>query len=73
MKLVENIGVKKTLLTDISSYPRIKKKMMFFETSDQYLIANIYIILDGIEGCMRIYCTRHGDIHRAGTARLISS
>ena len=28
-----------------------------------------YIILDGIEGCMRIYCTRHDDIHRAGTAR----
>ena len=33
----------------------------------------IYIILDGIEGCMRIYCTRHDDIHRAGTARWISS
>ena len=32
-----------------------------------------YIILDGIEGCMRIYCTRHDDIHRAGTARWISS
>ena len=30
---------------------------------------NNYIILDGIEGCMRIYCTRHDDIHRAGTAR----
>ena len=29
----------------------------------------IYIILDGIEGCMRIYCTRHDDIQRAGTAR----
>ena len=33
----------------------------------------IYIILDDIEGCMRIYCTRHDDIHRAGTARWISS
>ena len=30
-----------------------------------------YMILDGIEGCMR-YCTRHDDIHRAGTARWIS-
>ena len=28
-----------------------------------------YIILDGIEGCMRIYCMRHDNIHRAGTAR----
>ena len=25
-----------------------------------------YIILDGIERCMRIYCTRHDDIHRRG-------
>ena len=24
---------------------------------------NNYIILDGIEGCMRIYCMRHDDIH----------
>ena len=30
---------------------------------------DIYIILDGIEGCMRIYCMHHDDIHRAGTAR----
>ena len=36
-------------------------------------LTNNYIILDGIEGCMRIYCTRHDDIHRAGTARWISS
>ena len=35
--------------------------------------SNNYIILDGIEGCMRIYCTRHDDIHRAGTARWIPS
>ena len=32
-----------------------------------------YIILDGIEGCMRKYCTRHDDIHQAGTVRWISS
>ena len=37
------------------------------------LYNNNYIILDGIEGCMRIYCTRHDDIHRAGTARWLSS
>ena len=35
-------------------------------------ISNIYIILDGIKGCMRIYCTRHDDIHRA-RGRWISS
>ena len=29
----------------------------------------IYIILDDIEGCVRIYCTHHDDIHRASTAR----
>ena len=34
---------------------------------------SIYIILDGIEGCMRINCTRHDDIHPAGTASWISS
>ena len=26
---------------------------------------NYILLLDGIEGCMRIYCTRHDDIHRA--------
>ena len=34
-----------------------------------YVLLCNYIILDGIEGCMRIYCTRHDDIHRAGMAR----
>ena len=29
-----------------------------------------YIILDGIEGCMRIYCTRHDDI-RYGEVNII--
>ena len=48
------------------------------EQSEQVIIYSFwfmctYIILDGIEGCMRIYCTRHDDIHRAGTARWISS
>ena len=37
------------------------------------VLTGTYIILDGIEGCMRIYCTRHDDIHRAGTERWISS
>ena len=41
MKLVENIGVKYPLLTNNLSYPRIKKKLIFCETSDQYLVANI--------------------------------
>ena len=36
---------------------------------DLLCMVSIYIILDGIEGCMRIYCMRHDDIHRAGTAR----
>ena len=41
MKLVENIGVKNPILTNNLSYPRIKMKLMFCETSDQYLVANI--------------------------------
>ena len=41
MKLVENIGVKNPLLANNLSYPRIKKKLMFCETTDQYLVANI--------------------------------
>ena len=40
MKLVENIGVKKSALANNLSYPRIKKKLLFSETSDQYLVAN---------------------------------
>ena len=45
MKLVENIGVKNPLLANNLSYPRIKKKLMFCETSDQYLVTNIMICL----------------------------
>ena len=45
MKLVENIGVKNPLLTNNSSYPRIKKKIMFCEISNQYLDANIITCL----------------------------
>ena len=41
MKLVENIGVKNPLLATNLSYPRIKKKLMFCETTYQYLVANI--------------------------------
>ena len=41
MKLVENIEVKNPLLANNLIYPRIKKKIMFFEISDQYLVANI--------------------------------
>ena len=40
---------------------------------DTIQLLNNYIILDGIEGCMRIYCMRHDNIHRAGTARWILS
>ena len=41
MKQVENIGVKNPFLAKILCYPRIKKKLMFCETTDQYLVANI--------------------------------
>ena len=41
MKLVISIIVKNSLLTNKLCYPRIKKKSMFCETSDQYLVANI--------------------------------
>ena len=44
MKLVENIGVKSPLLTNNLSYPGIKKKLMFCETSDQYLVANVITV-----------------------------
>ena len=42
--------------------------ILTLKNSDTVPTTSIYIILDGIEGCMRIYCTRHDDIHRAGTA-----
>ena len=41
MKLVENIGVKNPLLANNLSYPQIKKKLMFCETTYQYLVANV--------------------------------
>ena len=41
MKLDENIGVKYPLLANDLSYPRIKKKVMFCETTYHYLVANI--------------------------------
>ena len=41
MKLVENIGAKNPLLANNLSYPRIKKKLMFCETTYLYLVANI--------------------------------
>ena len=42
MKLVENIGVKDPLLANnYLSYPRIKKKLIFGETTYQYLVADI--------------------------------
>ena len=41
MKLVENIGVRNPLLAKNLSYPRIKKKLMFYETTYQYLVANV--------------------------------
>ena len=34
MKLVENIGVKNPLLTNNLSYPQIKEKLIFCETTD---------------------------------------
>ena len=41
MKLVEKIGVKNPLLANNLSYPRIKKKLVFCTTSDQYLVAKL--------------------------------
>ena len=41
MKLVENIGVENLLLANNLSYPRIQKKLMFWETSNQYFVADI--------------------------------
>ena len=38
MKQVENIGVKNPLLAKILCYPRIKNKLMFCETTEQYLV-----------------------------------
>ena len=46
-----------------------ERKYHIFDNIGTPEMCSIYIILDGIEGCMRIYCTRHDDIHRAGTAR----
>ena len=34
------MGVNNPLLTNNLSYPRIKKKLLFCETTDQYLVAN---------------------------------
>ena len=41
MKLLESITVKITLFTNNLCYPRIKKKLMFCELSDQNLVAYI--------------------------------
>ena len=47
----------------------MSERGFFSASNDIKTLDGNYIILDGIEGCMRIYCTRHDDIHRAGTAR----
>ena len=41
MKLVESIMVRISVMTNNLCYPRISKKLMFCETSDKYLVANI--------------------------------
>ena len=38
MKLVENMGVNNPFLANNLSYPRIQNKLMFWETSSQYLV-----------------------------------
>ena len=45
MKLVESIQVRISVLTNNSYYRWISKKLMFCETSDQYLVANYYHVL----------------------------
>ena len=44
MKVVENFISKNPPLTNNLCYPRIKKKLMFCETSDQHLLANMLIL-----------------------------
>ena len=43
LKLAESIIMKIPVLTNNLCYPRIRKKLMFCETSEQYLFANIII------------------------------
>ena len=45
IKLVDSIEVKIAVLTNNLCYPRIKKKLMFCETSDQYLVTDIITCL----------------------------
>ena len=45
MKVVESFISKNPPLTNNLCYPRIKKKLMFCETSDQHLLANIITCL----------------------------
>ena len=49
MKLVESIMVIISVLTDNLCYPGIPKKLIFCETSNQYLVANIITCLS--DGC----------------------
>ena len=44
MKLDENMCVKNPPLANNSSYPRIQKKLMFWETSNQYLVLAIITV-----------------------------
>ena len=41
MKLVESIMVKIPALTNNLYFPRIRKKLMFCETSEQYVVTNV--------------------------------
>ena len=41
MKLVESMMIENPVLTNNLCYPRIGKKVMFLESSDQNLVANI--------------------------------
>ena len=57
-------------ITSIKTDERKRERNIIHLTNyplEKYWSIDIYIILDGIEGYMRIYCTRHDDIHRADT------
>ena len=56
------------VVNNFPSYVTAKWRQGQFPFDNLLVCDKIYIILDGIEGCMRIYCTRHDNIHRAGTA-----
>ena len=68
MKLVESKMVKIPVLTNNLCYPRIRKKLMFCETYEQYLVANVIT-------CLRVRAFFHKTVwvcHVYCTLKLVS-